>query len=193
MKPILLILICFIVFDAALVADSPSNEKLKQLRHQLDVASMPPPQGGYSAGVDAYIALMKLDPAGFEVLTEAWAYDPIPEENWLNWKWEFLERFADSKGGNDATVDAYGNYLDRKMAKDDKFATASADRLAKIKIYTDEAIVSIWLPGGLGSRRVGYTALKQRHPDLPAFDYQASDGKRTKQLQEIDAFLKAKK
>jgi hypothetical protein len=143
--------------------------------------------------VSVYVQLMKLGSGGFEVLAEAWAYDQISEKDWLEWKWDFLQKFVDSKGANDATDDAYTDYLDHKMVKDDKFATAAAQRLSGIQIYDDEAIISSWLGGGVGFRRVGYMALKQRHPDLPAFDYQAGADERKQQLQGIETFLKSKK
>jgi hypothetical protein len=188
-KLILLALIFYTAYVGAIVADPPPSAKLKQLRLQLDGASKP---AVADEAQDAYAQLMKLGPSGFEVLAEAWAYDQISEKDWLEWKWDFLQKFVDSKGANDAADDAYTDYLDRKMVKDDKFATAAAQRLSGIQIYDDEAIISGWLGGGAGSRRVGYMALKQRHPDLPAFDYQADDSVRKKQLQEIEAFLKSK-
>ena len=190
MKLISLVLIFCAIAQGAVVADPAGSDKLKHLRLQLDGASTP---AVADKAQRAYGQLMKLGPGGFEVLAEAWAYDQISEKDWLEWKWDFLQKYVDSKGANNATDDAYTDYLDRKMVKDDKFATAAAQRLSGIQIYDDEAIISGWLGGGVGFRRVGYMALKQRHPDLPAFDYQAGDGDRKKQLQEIEAFLKSKK
>jgi hypothetical protein len=193
MKLILLALAFYTVFEGVIVADALPDENLKQLQHQLNAGSPPKTDEEYHTAEEAYAHLMHLGSHGFDVVAEAWAYGQISEEDWLEWQGDFLQKFVDSPGANNATDDAYANYLDRKLAKDDKFAAASAQRLTKVKVYGDEVLISMWLQGGVGFRRVGYMALKQRHPDLPVFDYQAGDEKRKQQLQEIEAFLKSKK
>jgi len=83
-------------------ATDQAVELRRQLRSADDISKC-------SNGAEAYSALMHLGNAGFEILANSWAYDQIPEENWLQWDTDFLQRYG--KGVNNDIDDAYASTL----------------------------------------------------------------------------------
>jgi hypothetical protein len=58
------------------------NQNTQRLRDQLRTAN---DTASWFKGEHPYVALMRMGYRGFETLANAWAYDNIPEENWLQW------------------------------------------------------------------------------------------------------------
>jgi len=143
----------------------------------------------WSRETAAYVELMHLGYPGYRALSESWVYDRIPEENWLQWESDQMQRYG--KGANNEVDAAYAAYLNHRMANESEYAAAATKRLLQCKIYSNEFLLD-WLRGSKGARRVGYMALSQKYPDIPPFDYQASPADRSVQLEKVRTYLELK-
>jgi hypothetical protein len=180
--PVLLLIISPL---SGMTAENPPDH-IMVLRERLKSAD---DSTNWSRKTAAYVELMHLGDAGFRALSDSWAYDRIPEENWLQWESDMLQRYGNA--ANNEVDAAYADFLNRRMANQSEYAAAAARRLLRCKIYSNEFLMD-WLRGAKGARRVGYMALSQKYPDIPSFDYEASPADRSVQLEKVRTYLELK-
>jgi hypothetical protein len=144
-------------------------------------------QKSYSDREDAYISLLKMGEKGFGLISDSFLNGSVSVTEWTNWSFDYQSRFEDGPSHENL----FETFLFAKVDKDESFAKKFSLWWSSGK-YDESSCLKLLGDKNVGMRRVGYIILQNRYPDVPTFDYQASDEVRTKQIQDIDAFLKAK-
>lgn len=173
-----------ITTTCTLAAVSESKVRAEQLRQQLNISKTIEKNSSYTKAFNAYVSLIEAGASGFEILSEAWAYDSISESNWLNWSYDYMTKFEKNK--SQKYYRAYKIFVSEKLENDSAFAKAILQKLLFNKIYDSDDAIFSWLQDEyIGYRHIGYMALKKKYPDIGNFDYSEIDSKRSIQLNKI--------
>lgn len=135
---------------------------------------------------NAYIAL--LDLREFKIVSTLLADSSISMHEWPDWAYDYQTRFEQGTGNEKN----FESFLYKKIETNDSFAKKFAFVWSSGQ-YDESGCFKLLSDNSPAMRKIGYVILQNRYPNVPAFDYQARDEVRTKQLQDIDTFLKAKK
>lgn len=188
--------ICMIVAGAVMGANANASDNgsvaIGRLRKSLEQMHLT-----YDERENAYISLIKSGPVGFEVICDLVCQGKITINEWINWHYDYSTRFADETKNQDS----FDNFLFTRAEKDESFARSVVDHLFSQNDLSNEVVhSSVAGAGNLqylsylkderpGVRRIGYLALQKQNKDLPPFDYEADEKTRTKEIQDIEAFI----
>ena len=77
-----------------------AKDDLSAHRDSLSKATSEGINDAYSFGLEAFVSLMQADSDGYEILSQSWANDVIPESTWLNWRYDFVSRWSKGADGD---------------------------------------------------------------------------------------------
>jgi hypothetical protein len=164
-------------------------DSLDDLRIRMRGAQLATVDEAYAAGSSAYAQLMAMGERGFEVVSECWVRDLVPDENWLGWQYDLVHvEAADAKAANAKRLQAYQLYFARKLEKEPDFAEAVMARVVASR-FNDAYGLNLMRASTVTARQVGYEAIKRLHPDIPAFDASAGEPVRLAALAAISSAL----
>jgi hypothetical protein len=145
-------------------------------------------KSSYSDREDAYVSLLKSGEKGFEIVSNSFLNGTVSIAEWTNWSFDYQSRFEDGPSHERS----FETFLFARLDKDEGFAKKFSLWWSGGK-YDAGSCLKLLGDKNAGMRRVGYIILQNRYPNTPVFDYQAGDEVRTKQLQDIETFLKSNK
>ena len=176
-----------VVSSLSPACSSLKNDQTSSLRRDLALTNLTIIDKDYSQSFRAYVSLIQLKEAGFESLSNAWAYDKIPAEIWFEWEDAYATRFTP----NSYTVlAAYDIYFLNKYKKNKKFAEAVINKYKSEKLYMQGMFFFDALRSdSMDERAKGYFWLQEIFKDIPNFDHDASPSIRAQQIAKIKEFI----
>ncbi|MGI8602385.1 MAG: hypothetical protein ACR2OZ_05235 [Verrucomicrobiales bacterium] len=184
------LIVCLVVSLAACQRSRRSalSEPTSTLREHVRDAQSVEYNESYSKGEAAFIELLG-HPGGLNELVDAWAYDDVPEQNWISWSYDYQTRFSDEPAG--FRIQGFREAIVEKFKRDPAFAAAVRKRLKSDPVVGGAATYLGSLQStDPGVRKVAAFWLSQLYPAAPKFDPTAADTVRATQEEELRKYLR---
>ena len=197
----LLLLITAILLVGCGDCSTPENQDAQASRAVLSQAKSGDFDAKFSDARKVYYDLMDSGEPGYEILSESWVQDGIPEEVWLQWNYDYQTRHGDSIESA-KNLDAYYAYVDGKLIRNDNYYKSALQRLTDDSINDQTSAQELlgWLEPNEaddveelpGHRKLAYEVLLRIYPDIPKYDYSAWFSDRSAQYSKLSSYLSSR-